>query len=381
MIPVSILATGRGTVSEKITGRRGRKPSRFTTTLRPLVFWNLTYNCNLYCRHCYINAGPGKGGELSVEEKLRIAEMLHNHNIPHVVLSGGEPLLAKGFWNIASKLAELGRPTMSISTNGTLITSRTASRLADLGFKYVGVSLDSLDPRIHDKFRGLKGAFNATLKGVKSLLQAGLPVGLRMTITRWNIREVPDMIDFTARVGASRIALYMLDTVGRGIAIKDQLPSLRDIAWLLGVLVEKARDYEGIVEILLVRFNQGGVYLAKRLAKTREEEQQLLEIIGSQGDCGRKAISIYPDGTVRPCQFIDHIIIGDLKRQSLGDILTPGNPRLKPFLNPYSHLKGPRCSKCPYRMYCGGGSRSRALTLTGDFWGDDPLCPLGGELG
>ena len=258
MIPVSVLVTGKGTVSERITGRRGRRPSSFSTPIRPIVFWNLTYNCNLYCLHCYINAAPGRGGELGVGEKLRVAEMLWEHGIPHVVLSGGEPLVARGFWEVAGRIAELGRPTMSLSTNGTLIDGRVASRLADLGFRYVGVSIDSVRPEVHDRFRGARGAFDRAVRGVKALIDQGIPVGLRTTITRWNVREVPEIVDFTAKIGASRLALYVLDTVGRGVLVKEDLPSVEQLKWMLEVLVEKAREYEGVLEILLVRFNQGG---------------------------------------------------------------------------------------------------------------------------
>ncbi|MEB3860766.1 MAG: radical SAM protein [Desulfurococcales archaeon] len=376
MIPVSILVTGRGTVSERITGRRGRRPSRFTTALRPIVFWNLTYKCNLHCMHCYINAGPSGGPELGVHEKLRIAEELSSHGIPHVVLTGGEPLLAKGFWSLAARLAELGRPSMSLSTNGTLIDDRVASRLAELGFKYAGVSLDSVRPEVHDKFRGLPGSFKMTVRGVKSLLSHGIPVGVRTTITRWNIGEIPGVIDLAASLGASRVALYMLDTVGRGKLLAKDLPTPSQARSLLDTLVEKAREYAGMLEILLVRFNQGGIYIAKKLSRTPGELKDLLELIGGQGDCGRKAVSIYPDGKVKPCQFIDHIDLGDLRRESLAAILSPSNPKLKPFLETHKMLRGPRCASCPYKEYCGGGSRGRALALTGDFWGDDPLCPL-----
>jgi MoaA/NifB/PqqE/SkfB family radical SAM enzyme len=258
VIPVSILVTGRGTVSERITGRRGRVPSRFSSPIRPIVFWNLTYNCNLYCEHCYINAAPGRRGELSLEWKLRIARMLREHGVPHVVLTGGEPMVAEGFWELAEELSSYRRPSVSLSTNGTLIDSRAASRLAELGFKYVGVSIDSLNPELHDKFRGVKGAFQRALRGIRALVDHGVPVGIRTTITRWNVEEVPRVVDFTAKVGAERLALYVLDTVGRGALIKDALPTPRQMAWLLDRLVEKAREYEGVVEILLVRFNQGG---------------------------------------------------------------------------------------------------------------------------
>jgi radical SAM protein with 4Fe4S-binding SPASM domain len=77
---------------------------------------------------------------------------------------------------------------------------------------------------------------------------------------------------------------------------------------------------------------------------------------------------------VKPCQFIYWIDIGDLKLQTLKEILKPNNPNLRIFLEIYRHLRGSKCSKCPFKSICGGGSRGRALALTGDLWSDDPAC-------
>ena len=131
MIPVSRLVTGRGTVSEGIRGKR----RHLASTLRPIVFWNLTWNCNLKCPHCYIDAGPNPSRrELSTEEKIRVVEQLAEARIPHVVLTGGEPLASRDFWTVAMALHDKGL-SMSLSSNGTLITRSVAERLAELGFK------------------------------------------------------------------------------------------------------------------------------------------------------------------------------------------------------------------------------------------------------
>ncbi len=376
MIPVSVLVAGRGTVSERIKGKYGKgSPSRFTSVIRPVVFWNVTYKCNLRCEHCYIDAGPDiERPELSEEEVARIAGEIARHEIPLVVFSGGEPLASRKFWVAAEKLAGLERPKLSLSTNGTLLTPEVAGRLRKLGFMYVGVSIDSLDPKVHDKFRGMHGAWDKALEGVKASVEAGIPTGLRFTLTRWNIGEAPGVLDLAAKLGASRVSYYLLDTVGRGAAIKESLPTHEQLKEFISRVMEKAREYVGVVEVLLVRMNWAGVYIAGQLAKDREDFMEYLKVVEAQGDCGRKTISIYPDGTVRPCQFIDYMILGSLKEKSLGEILSPENPRLKPFLEMPKRLRGPKCSKCPFKEHCGGGSRNRALALTGDFWGDDPTC-------
>ncbi len=376
MIPVSVMAVGSATVSAEIKGRYGRgRPSRFTSVMRPVVFWNITYKCNLRCKHCYINAGPDvRLPELGEEDVVRVADQIASHGIPLVVFTGGEPLVSGKFWLAAERLSGRGRPKLSLSTNGTLIDGEVAGRLKRLGFAYVGVSLDSLDPRRHDEFRGVPGAWEAAVRGMRASVEAGIPTGLRFTLTKWNVKEAPAVVDFAAKLGLRRVSIYLLDTVGRGSEIAGDLPTREQLEGFLDDMVAKAREYAGTLEILLVRMNWAGVYLADKLAKSREEFLDLLRLVDAQGDCGRKTVSIYPDGTVRPCQFIDYIVIGDLRRQSLAEILTPDNPRLRPFLEVHRHLRGPRCSKCPFKRVCGGGSRNRALTATGDFWGDDPTC-------
>lgn len=376
MIPVSVMVTGKGTVSVRIKGHYAPgKPSRFSEELRPVVFWNITYACNLRCEHCYINAGPEpRSDELGRERLIGVAREIAELGLPLVIFSGGEPLLKREFWDVASELAGRDRPKLALSTNGTLISREVARRLRSLGFSYVGVSLDSLTPEAHDRFRGVKGAYEATVRGIRNAVDEGLDVGLRTTVTRWNYKEAPAMVDLAARLGARRVSYYVLDSIGRARLIVHDLPTKEQLREFVDALVSKAREYEGVVEVELVRSNFAGIYLADVLSRTPDEFREHLSLISAQGDCGRKTISIYPDGTVRPCQFIDQYVIGDLKTQSLKTILSLDNPELARFVRLYEHLRGPRCGSCPFKVVCGGGSRGRAEAVNGDFWGDDPLC-------
>jgi radical SAM protein with 4Fe4S-binding SPASM domain len=376
MIPVTVMVTGKGTVSKRIKGEYGKDlPSRFSDYFRPVIFWNITYNCNLRCKHCYINASPDLTRfEIDTETALRIADEIADMGIPLVIFTGGEPLLRKDFWTIAERLSRRERPKLSLSTNGTLITREVARRLKDLGFSYVGISIDSVKPEVHDSFRGVKGAFERAVKGLENVVSEGIPAGIRTTVTRQNINEVEEVLEFAKEAGASRVAFYVLDTIGRAIDLINQLPTLEQLKRFADSLIDLAKRYERYLEILVVRANFIGIYIADRISRSREDFLKYLRMLGSQGDCGRKTASIYPDGTVRPCQFVDEVIIGDLRKQSLKEILNPKNEKLRPFLEIHNMLRGERCGRCPFRRICGGGSRSRALVLRKDFWGDDPLC-------
>ncbi|MET1128722.1 MAG: radical SAM protein [Thermoproteota archaeon] len=372
------MVTGSGTVSTKIKGHYGKgRPSTFSTHYRPVVFWNITYKCNLRCEHCYIDALPeGKPGELNASEQLRIADEIVEAGIPLVVFTGGEPLAAKSFWLVAERLSGKRLPKLSLSTNGTLIDRDVASRLRDLGFTYVGVSLDSVDPSEHDTFRGVKGAFEAAVRGIRNSVEAGISTGIRMTLTKYNISKALEVVKLARKLGAERVSLYLLDTIGRARDIAEALPTHEQLRRLADELIVLARRLGGNPEVLVVRGNFLGIYVADKLSRTREDFLEYIRMLGAQGDCGRKTLSIYPDGSVKPCQFIEYYELGNLKRQKLKDVLSPTNEKLRPFLEVDKNLRGPKCSTCIFKRVCGGGSRNRALVLNSDMWGDDPLCPI-----
>ena len=374
MIPVTVMVTGRGTVSTRLKGHYGRgRPSRFSDVFRPVTFWNVTYQCNLRCAHCYIRALAERSPEeLTTPEALRVARELAEIGVPLVIFSGGEPLLRKDLFEIAAVFKGT-RTKPALSTNGTLIDHEVAEKLREHGFVYVGVSIDSVRPEWHDKFRGVRGAFEAAVRGVKAAVEAGIPTGLRTTITRDNIEDIPKVLDLAEELGAQRLSYYLLDTVGRGENLVDYLPTPEQLKWVADTLIREAERHPN-VEIEIVRANFMGIYIADRLASTREEFLEYLAMLQGQGDCGRKTVSIYPNGDVKPCQFIDWVVLGNVRRQSLREILRRDNPKLKPFLEIHKNLRGEKCSRCPFRYICGGGSRSRARVVTGDEWGDDPAC-------
>ncbi len=377
MIPLSVMVTGRGTVSFQIKGAYGRgAPSRFTSTLRPVVFWNITSRCNLYCLHCYISASPGGWAlELSKAEALSVVNDIVELKLPLVTLSGGEPLIRDDFWDITSKLVE-GGVKVAISTNGTLISEDIAMRLAKLGVSYIGVSIDSINPHFHDMFRGMRGAFNRALRGIENSVKAGIPVGLRMTLTRYNIGEASSLVELARSWGVRRVAFYLIDLTGRAKGNLDLLPTRDQLAEFIDSMINVSEELKGDPEILVVRGNFIGIHVADRLATSRDEFLEYIQMISAQGDCGRKTISIYPDGSVKPCQFIDWVEVGNVRKSRLKEIVSIENEKLKPYMEAYKYLEGPKCPKCPFKAVCGGGSRGRALAFTGNPWGDDPLCHI-----
>ena len=361
-----------GTTSFRVKGRFGvDKPSDFSAPLRPIISWNITRRCNLKCLHCYIDAGQAEAGELSTEEALRLVDEMAEVGVPLILFTGGEPLTRPDFFEIAKRAKDRGIKLV-LSTNGTLITPEVAKRLRETGFVYVGVSLDSIDEKFHDEFRGVPGSFAAALAGIKNALAARLDVGLRFTVTAKNIHEAGRYVDFAASLGVKRITFYHLSAAGRAQKLPaDWWYTPGQYREFIETLIAKARQYAGKLEIETTLAPFDGVYIAMRLGNG---DEQYLKFVESTGGCGRKIISIYPSGDVYPCQFIDFYKLGNVREKSLREILT--YKKLEPFVHTEKYLRGPKCSSCPYKQYCKGGDRARAYYLTGDMFGDDPLCPI-----
>src|SRR3954467_11714720 len=133
---------------------------------RPVVIWNLIRRCNLNCRHCYsISADVDFPGELTTAHVFAVMDALRGFGVPALVRSGGEPLLRPDIFEISARAKAMGF-YVGLSSNGTAIDAPMADRIAAVGYDYVGISLDGLEPT-HDRFRRQPGAFAVSLAGIR----------------------------------------------------------------------------------------------------------------------------------------------------------------------------------------------------------------------
>src|SRR5213080_343373 len=191
------------------------------------VSWNLTQRCNLECAHCYMSAfaGADTRGELTTDECRRVLDEIAQVN-PNVflILTGGEPLLRRDLWEIAAYAAEK-RFTTVLGTNGVLLGDREARRMRAHGILGASISLDSTDRVKHDAFRHLPGAWDGAVRATRVLSDAGLDFSLHMSVTDWNVGEIPAMIDLAKELGAKVLNLFFLVRTGRGKDLTDIDPA------------------------------------------------------------------------------------------------------------------------------------------------------------
>lgn len=350
-----------------------------------MVVWNMTRACNLVCRHCYASASGGPApDELNLDEARRLVDQLAEYKVPVVLFSGGEPLMHPHLFELIERAVKGGRRAV-LSSNGLLIDSDTSARLKDLGLSYVGVSLDGL-AEAHDEFRRLPGAFERTVRAMALAREAGLKVGLRFTLSRRNVADLPGIFDLMEREGIPRVCFYHLVGSGRGSEMGADTLSHEETRRAVDLIIDRTHEAHQKghpLEVLTVDNHADAPYLYLRLlAEGREDRAaQVLELLRLNGgnSSGRGIGAISWNGLVHPDQFWRTVALGNVREKSFAEIWQdPNNEFLQALKNKKDHVGG-RCRACVFLDVCGGNLRARAEADTGDPWGQDPACYLSDE--
>lgn len=377
-----------GTVEPSDALRYGRDSAKlpshllqFSSDKRPVVVWNITRRCNLKCIHCYAHANETTSkDELSTEEGKKLIDDLAGFGVPVILFSGGEPLVRKDLPELASYAVEKGMRAV-ISTNGTLITDNVAKELKDIGLSYVGISLDGTE-KVNDRFRGVKGAFNSAINGIKSCKKAGIKVGLRFTVNNHNGNEIPAIFDILEDMDIPRVCFYHLVYAGRGSKMIEEDLSHEKSREIVDLIIDKTRSLHERgkpKEVLTVDNHADGPYLYLRLLKEdpdrAAEVLKLLEM-NDGNNSGRGIGCVSWDGEVYADQFWRHYSFGNIKEKPFSEIWTDtSEPLMKKLKEKKKHVKG-KCASCRWLDICGGNFRVRAEAATGDLWAPDPACYL-----
>jgi len=368
-------------------GRAVGHGDRFAEVKRPVVVWNVTRRCNLHCQHCYASAqSVPHPDELSPGEGLALIRELARCQVPALILSGGDPLLRPDLLELIRCAAEHGIHP-ALSTNGTLIDAAGARDLRAAGVGYLGVSVDGIG-RLHDRFRGLRGAWEQALRGLRHCREAGLTVGLRFTLSRVTLPHLPGVLDLMEAEQVHRGYVSHLVSVGRAQGLAGCALSPGETRAAVETVLDRAESLDARhVPLHLVTGNSDadGVLLYLRARERRPATAGLvLDLLERRGgnSAGRSIANVDDRGEVHPDQFWPHHSLGNVRARPFGEIWSdPAQPLLARLRSRRSHIHG-RCAACPFLDICGGGSRVRAEALTGDLWASDPACYLtDGELG
>ncbi|HDQ04012.1 MAG TPA: 12,18-didecarboxysiroheme deacetylase [Deltaproteobacteria bacterium] len=353
---------------------------QFSADKKPVVVWNMTRRCNLKCVHCYsASADIDYPDELTTEEGKKLIDDLADFGAPVILFSGGEPLTRPDLLELAKYATYKGLRAV-ISTNGTLITKDIAAKLRKINLSYVGVSLDGLE-KTHDRFRGTKGAFEKAMEGIRNCHNAGIKVGIRFTVNKRNLADVPAMFDILKKEKIERLCFYHLVYTGRGSKLREEDLTHQETRALLDLIATRTKEMfdNGLApEILTVDNHADGPYLYLKMKKENPKRaKEVLELLEmNEGNSTGHGIGCVSwDGEVYPDQFWRNQPLGNIRQKPFGKIWTDEqNEFLMKLKDKKKHVRG-RCAACVWLNVCGGNFRARA-EAAGDIWGDDPACYL-----
>ncbi|MBW1859345.1 MAG: 12,18-didecarboxysiroheme deacetylase [Deltaproteobacteria bacterium] len=389
MIGISKLYCGTVEPSDALRyGRHsGKLPShllQFSKDKRPVVVWNITQRCNLKCIHCYAHAKDVTfKNELTTEEGKALLDDFAQFGVPVVLFSGGEPVMRKDLPELARYAVNRGMRAV-ISTNGTLITPEKAELFKEIGLSYVGISVDGME-EVNDRFRGVKGAFQGAVTGIRNCQEAGIKVGLRFTMNRLNAAEIPSIFDLIEELNVPRICFYHLVYTGRGSKLIEEDLSHEETRAVVDLIMDRTKDLHDRgkpTEVLTVDNHADGPYLYLRLQKEDPQRaKEVLELLKmNEGNSSGRGIGCVSwDGSIHADQFWRHYSFGNVKERPFSEVWSDtSNDLMKKLKDKKKYVKG-RCAECQWLNICAGNFRVRPEAVTGDLWAADPACYLTNE--
>jgi heme d1 biosynthesis radical SAM protein NirJ len=351
----------------------------------PVVIWNLVRRCNLTCKHCYsISADKDFPGELNTQQVFTVMDDLKEFKVPVLILSGGEPLLRPDIYDISRRAKEMGF-YVGLSTNGTLITKDNIKQIADVGYDYVGISIDGME-KTHDMFRRRQGAFKESMQGIDLCRENGIKVGMRFTLTQDTVQELPDILNLMDERDIDKFYLSHLNYAGRGNKnrkddvfhkmTRKAMDLLFDTCW---EHIQKGKEREFVTG----NNDADGIYLMQWAKKNipeiyQKKEQELRTRLEQWGgnSSGVNISNIDNLGKVHPDTFWWDYDLGNVKDRPFSEIWQDtSDPLMAGLKQQQRPLKG-RCALCEHKAICGGNTRVRAYQLSGDPWEEDPACYL-----
>ena len=305
---------------------------------RPLsVAWEVTYACNQDCQYCTAKARAFDPLELTKEEIDKVIDELIELKVGLISITGGEPLLKKDtVLQIAQRTSEQGIE-LELLTNGMFITPEVAEEMCLAGIRDAQVSLDCQQPDVHDKQRGVEGAWKNAVEGIRNLRKAGIHVMATAVMNSETLKYFGETKRF-------------LQAIADTVKIEAVMPT--------GQKVDNMLSPDQYYRLLKLR---------------NMREGQLSEFIFFKERCpiGTTPV-ITPTGDVYPCILTKYqeLKLGNVRKTSLGDIYDHSDTLSELLECTVDKIES--CRDCWNRYYCGGGCRGCAFAYHKTIYSPDP---------
>jgi len=352
-----------------------------------LAIWEVTQSCDLACKHCRAAAQPiAHPDELTHEEGKALIDQIAEMRVPIFVFTGGDPLKRKDLFELI-RYASSKNVHVAVTPSATpLLTHEAIFKMKKAGLVRLGISLDGSCPEIHDRFRGLDGAWARTIQAIEWANAAGIPIQVHTTVSRHNVNDLDNLCNLFEKLAIVMWNVFFLVPVGRGQL--DDLLSGEEFERVFGKIYELSRRANFQIKTTeamhyrryLLQHNleekrmghgvghaHGALYEAG--APTADARTRNMGWATRRVNDGKGFVFISHVGNVYPSGFLP-IHAGNIRETPLVEIYREA-PIFK-ALRDTLRLEG-KCGACEYKEIC-GGSRARAYALTGDPLAQEPCC-------
>lgn len=296
-----------------------------------LVSVELTHNCPLKCKHCFLSAGKGKTMQLSTWKSI-VSGIIDMH-VPQVQLTGGEPLLHPSFFDILDSLL-MNNITVHIFTSGVVFSDAIFEKISTYANKFLKrllfqVSIDGLAD-YHDEFRGIPGSFERSIHFIKEIVKYGFKVSVGVTVSKQPIDEVDKLCKLCKNIGVSIVRIGGITNRGRA---EDNGLGSQDEEIINIIRAKKQIASELNCDTFKVLFSE----------ESNETSSNYLLNCG----LGQTSIKIDPSGMVYPCMMAT-VKYADITKTSLLEIQKKYSREFERITSPTPSI----CKNCKYHIIC-----------------------------
>ena len=318
--------------------------------------------------------------ELSLEECQRFLDgMLQFSPPPIMIVTGGDPLMRKDIFEIISYGHQLGL-RMVIALCGQMLNLEIMQRLKECGILKISFSLDGSRAESHDAFRRVQGSFDAVMQGMQYAREVGIPFQVNSTISQYNVKELPGILDLTITSGADSFHPFLLVPTGNAKDLLDLELSPNEYEETLHWIYEQSQTQPIMVKptcaphyYRIIRQENDGklpqpTFSHPHHAQGHEHgfSQMTKGCLGGQGFA-----FVSHTGKVQICGFLD-IECGDVRQEKFNFKTIWDNSAVFREIRNTDGYHG-KCGICEYRNVC-GGCRARAYNVTGNYLDSEPFC-------
>lgn len=336
-----------------------------------LVSFAVTRKCNLMCPHCYSEAlETPHPRELSTTEALELISDIAGLGARMIIFDGGEPTLREDLPRLVRRAAEEGLAPL-LGTNGMsdTLTESYLQELKEAGLRAIAVSLDGARPETHDEFRGVGGAWEKTLQGIKNINRVGIPFQVGTVLSKKNADEFPAIVDLAKNLGANAVEVFDFVEAGRGAEHRELELSHKERRDIIQYIIRRQLEEDDIYFRVIAVPS-----FWPEVERSVKDDLSLLKFVRTCCGAGIRYATILYDGTAFPCMLLP-VPLGNVREKPFSEIWRESE--VLKTLRDSGNLKG-RCGRCRYKDVC-RGARCRAYAKTGDMLAEDPACWLEDE--